>query len=105
MTNVVKQVSPAAATPTDLYTVPNGVSFVGSTLVIANGNAASVTYRVSIRVGGAATDPKQYLAKDVLLPPNTTDTITIGPTLNATDVVTVYASQTGVAFNLFGVES
>jgi hypothetical protein len=36
--------------------------------------------------------------------PQSTDTLTIGITLDATDVVTVLASTATMAFNLFGSE-
>jgi hypothetical protein len=45
-----------------------------------------------------------YLAYDVSLPANATDTLTLGLTLATTDVVTVYASATAVAFNAYGSE-
>jgi hypothetical protein len=45
-----------------------------------------------------------YIAYDVTLPANTSDTLTLGLTLATTDVVTVYASATNVAFSAFGSE-
>ena len=62
------------------------------------------TYRIAIRPNGETLAPKHYIVYDTTLPPQSTDTLTIGVTLDATDVVTVYAGQAGIAFNLFGSE-
>jgi uroporphyrinogen-III synthase len=45
-----------------------------------------------------------YVAYDVSLPANSTDTLTLGLTLATTDVITVYASSTAVSFNAYGSE-
>jgi hypothetical protein len=55
-------------------------------------------------VAGAALAAAQYLAYDVSLPGNATDTLTLGVTLGATDVITVYASAATFSFNAFGSE-
>lgn len=103
-TKVLGQVSPAATTLTDLYTVPSSTEAVGSTLVICNRNASKVTFRAAVAVGGAGDDPKQYLFYDTDLLANDSIFATIGIALAAGDVVRVYASTTGVSFQLFGVE-
>lgn len=102
---VLGQVAPAATTATTLYTVPSSVAAVGSTLTVCNQNTASITYRIAVRPAGAALASLHYIAYDVLLPPNSTDTLTIGLTLAATDVVTVYTSVTGTSFHLYGNEA
>jgi hypothetical protein len=45
-----------------------------------------------------------YLAYDAALPANDTATLTLGVTLAATDVISVYAASANVAFSAFGVE-
>jgi len=45
-----------------------------------------------------------YIAYDVPVAANDTTTITTGLTLGATDVVTVYAGNANLSFNLSGAE-
>jgi hypothetical protein len=47
---------------------------------------------------------KHYVVYDSSLAPQDTQTLTLGITLDATDVVTVLASTATLAFNLFGSE-
>jgi hypothetical protein len=101
---VLGQVNPAATTATTLYTVPSATSTVGSTLVIANIGSVSGTYRIAVRPAGATLANQHYLVYDTTLNGNDSVTFTIGMTLATTDVVTVYASNTNFAFNLFGSE-
>ena len=101
---VLGQSNPSATAATTLYTVPSATQAVVSTITIVNQTSTAGTYRVSVRVAGAAADAKQYLAYDVSLPGNATDTLTLGLTLGATDVVTVYASAATFSFNAFGSE-
>ena len=98
------QQNPAATTLTTLYTVPALTSTIVSSIVVANQAATAGTYRISIAVAGAADATKQYLAYDVSLPGNTTDTLTLGITLATTDVIKVYASSANFSFNAFGSE-
>lgn len=101
---VLGQLDCPATTLTALYTVPALTSTVLSSLVIANRTSASRTFRVSIRVAGAADDPKQYLYYDVTLVKNDTFVATLGLTLGAGDIVSVYASATGLSFSAYGTE-
>jgi len=101
---VLGQSAPSATTATTLYTVPSATSAVISTLVVANRAATSATYRISVRPGGASQANQHYLAFDVTLQASDSTTMTLGITLAATDVVTVYASTANLSFNLFGSE-
>lgn len=101
---VLGQSNPSATTLTDLYTVPAATSAVVSTLTIANLAASSATVRVAIRVAGAAIANKHYVIYDVTLPASATRVVTVGLTLAATDVVSVYASSATVAFAAYGAE-
>ena len=100
---ILGQNSPAATTLTDLYTVPASTQTIGSSLVVTN-RAGATTYRVSIAKAGAADAVAQYIAYDNALAANDTETIKIGITLGATDVVRVYSGTGSVSFSLFGVE-
>ena len=101
---VLGQVAPSATTNTDLYTVGAGKSAVVSTIAVANRGATSATYRVAIRVAGAAIANEDYIAYDATITANNSTMITIGVTLAATDVITVYASSANMSFSAFGTE-
>jgi hypothetical protein len=101
---VLGQSNPAATTATTLYTVPAATQAIVSTITVCNQTATAGTYRIAVRVAGAALAAAQYLAFDVSLPGNATDTLTLGVTLGATDVVTIYASAATFSFNAFGSE-
>jgi len=101
---VLAQSNPAATTNTDVYTVGAGKSAVISTIVVANLAAADATFRIAVRVGGAAIANQHYLAYNVTVGASDSTTLTLGVTLAATDVVTIYGSTATLAFNLFGSE-
>jgi hypothetical protein len=101
---VLGQSNPAATTATTLYTVPAGTQTIVSTVVVTNQAATAGTYRIAVRVAGAALATNQYIAYDVSLPANASDTLTLGLTLGAADVVTVYASSATFSFSAFGSE-
>jgi glucose-6-phosphate dehydrogenase assembly protein OpcA len=101
---VLGQSIPSATTATTLYTVPASTQSVVSTITVCNQAATAATYRIAIRVAGASLATSQYIAYDVSLPANASDTLTLGITLNATDVITVYSSTATMSFGAFGSE-
>lgn len=101
---VLGQSNPAANTPTTLYTVPAGNSSVISTLTICNQLGTAANFRVAIRPSGAVLSSQQYINFDTQVPGFDQLSLTIGMTLAATDVVTVFANTSSVSFNLFGTE-
>jgi hypothetical protein len=101
---VLGQSAPSATTDTNLYTVPADTSAVISTLVVANRAGSSSTYRIAIRPAGATISNQHYIAYDVAVEAADSTTLTLGITLAATDVVTVYSSTTNLSFSLFGSE-
>ena len=101
---VLGQSAPSATTATDLYTVGAGKSAVVSTIAVCNRAASSATYRIAIRVAGSALSNDEYIAYDSTVAANDSTMLTIGITLAATDVITVYASSATVSFNAFGSE-
>jgi len=102
---VLGQVDPLATTLTDLYTVPASTDTVISSIVVCNRNSVETHFRVAVRPSGAAIDNKHYLYYDTLIAGNDTFVATIGITLAETDVVSVYATDATLAFNLFGQEN
>jgi hypothetical protein len=101
---VLGQSNPSATTATSLYTVPAATQTVVSTVTVCNQTSTAGTYRIAVRVAGGALAASQYVAYDVSLPGNASDTLTLGLTLGATDVITVYASAATFSFNAFGSE-
>ncbi|CAB4123784.1 hypothetical protein UFOVP45_26 [uncultured Caudovirales phage] len=101
---VLGQSSPAATTQTTLYTAPSATSTVVSTITVANTNGTAVTVRIAVQPAGATLAAQHYIAYGVSIPANTTTALTLGITLATTDVVSVYASTTGVSFSAFGSE-
>jgi uncharacterized membrane protein len=101
---VLAQSAPSATTNTDVYTVGSGTSAVVSTITVCNRAASAATYRIAIRVAGATLANEDYIAYDASVSANDSIALTIGVTLAATDVVTVYASNANLSFNLFGAE-
>ena len=101
---VLGQVNPAATTATTAYTVAAATEAIVSSIVVANQAATAGTYRVAVRPDGDTLAAEHYLAYDISLPANTSDTLTLGVTMDATDVITVYASSTDFSFNIFGSE-
>lgn len=101
---VLAQSAPAATTNTDIYTVGTGKSAVISTVVIANRANSVGSFRLAVRVGGAALSNAHYVAYDVAVGANDSTTLTIGMTLAATDIVTVYTSTSNFSINIFGTE-
>jgi glucose-6-phosphate dehydrogenase assembly protein OpcA len=101
---VLGQSAPSATTATTLYTVPSAKAAIISTLVVANRDSASATFRVSVRPAGAAQANQHYIAYDVSVGANDSTALTLGITMATTDVLTVYASTANLSFNAFGSE-
>ena len=101
---VLGQVAPGATTNTNLYTVPSATGAVISTIVVCNRVSTDATYRIAVRPAGATLANQHYLAFDVTVGGGDSTTMTLGITLSATDVVTVYGSTADLTFNAFGSE-
>jgi glucose-6-phosphate dehydrogenase assembly protein OpcA len=101
---VLGQSAPSATTNTTLYTVPAATSAVVSTLVVANRAGTSATYRIAIRPAGATLANQHYIAYDVAVSASDSTTLTLGITLAATDVITIYAGTSNLSFSVFGSE-
>lgn len=101
---VLGQSNPAATTLTSLYTVPSATEAVVSSISVANLAATSATYRIAVRPDGASIANQHYIAYDITLGASDTTIITVGLTLNAADVISVYASNTNITFQAFGSE-
>jgi len=101
---VLGQVAPSATTNTTLETVPSATQAVVSTIAVCNRGGTSATYRIAVRPAGATLADLHYIAYDTAITANNSTMITIGITLAATDVITVYASNANLSFSAFGSE-
>lgn len=101
---ILGQIATSAATSTNLYTVPTSTQTVVSSVVVTNRDSAAATYRISAASAGAALANSQYIAYDVTVGGNDSTIITIGATLNASDIIRVYASTANLNFIAFGSE-
>lgn len=101
---VLGQVIPSANTLTSAYTVPASTQTVISTITICNLGAGPSTFRIAVRTSGAAIANQHYIYSDAVVAPQDTQTLTLGITLSATDIVSVSAQSGLVSFNLFGSE-
>lgn len=101
---VLAQSNPAATTDTDIYTVPASTQTVISTIVVCNQDSSDATYDIAVRPDGTTLAAQHYVAKTVTVGASDSTTITLGITMDATDVLTVQASTATVSFNVFGSE-
>jgi len=100
---VLGQSAPAATTDTTLYTAPAATQAVCSTLAVCN-RGVSTTFRVAVRPAGATLANEHYVVYDNFVEQYDTVFLTLGVTLAATDVVTIYAGAATLSFSLFGSE-
>lgn len=101
---VLGQVNPSATTDTTAYTVPSATETIISTIAVCNQASSAATYRIAIRPDGAALSAEHYIVYGATVPASDSVMLTVGLTLNAADVITVYASSANLSFNLFGSE-
>ena len=104
---VLGQTAPSATTATTLYTVPSGAGnyAVVSSLVVNNVSGDPSAIRVAIRPAGETLADKHYILYGNGVSPYASQVFTIGITLAATDVITVYDLNGKCSFNLFGSEN
>lgn len=101
---VLGQVAPPTASAIVLYSVPVSKEAVVSTITVCNQGASSGTFRLDIRPDGEAITSKNYLVYDATVTSKDTLFLTIGATMNASDVLGVYASTASFSFSAFGSE-
>jgi hypothetical protein len=101
---VLGQEAPSATTATALYTVPSATEAVISTITICNRGSASGTIRLYIRPNDATLADKHYIVYDASVAAKDTLFLTVGATMDATDVLYCYASTGDFSFNAYGSE-
>jgi hypothetical protein len=107
MANTLKtlgQSDPSAATLTTLYTVPGATSCSVSSISVCNRSSTATSFRVAVRPAGAGISDEHYLYYDVAIPGNDTFIATVGISLEATDVLSVYTTLATCSFSTWGQE-
>ena len=101
---ILGQKSPAATTDYNLYTVSGSKQAIINCITVANRDANSATYQISVRPDGATKTTDHYIAYDVQVGSNLSVALNLGITLDTNDVITVQSSSGLVTFNAYGVE-
>ena len=101
---VLGQSSPLSGNTSDLYIVPSAREAIVSTITVANRGTSNATFRIAVRPNGALLANAQYIAYDVAIDRNSTQALTLGITLDAGDIITVFANSSDISFNAFGTE-
>ena len=104
-TYVAKQIQSVANTETDLYTVPAVTWGQILSIFICNKGAVQDTFTISLSVGGAATDPKDYLYYQVTLASHDSFLITTPIFVHTADKIRIKSVTTDISYNLFAVET
>jgi hypothetical protein len=106
MPNLYKVLGQAVpSTSSDIVTVPSGKQHILSSLMVANTTASPVTYRVHVRIAGAAVATSNAIVYDSTVAPNDTVSLTLAMSLDAADVVTVVSGTSGsLTVTAFGTE-
>jgi len=102
---VLGQTRPADTSVADLYTVPAGGQAVISTIIVANTTATDATFDLYVRPDGATADEGTAIAFGTTVKANTSQSITVGATADAADVISVKSgTASAVTFTAFGLE-
>ena len=101
---ITKQSAPAAITSTTLYTVPAATKTCIQRIIVCNRSNVPVTFRISVHLAGAGDGNEQYTTYDETINSNANVSKCKGITINATDVIKVYAETADLTFNLYGEE-
>lgn len=102
---ILGQSAPADTNNANLITVGAAKSQIVSTLVVANTTATDATCRVFARIAGAAAAAGNAILYDVTVPGNGLQSLTLGITLAATDILTIQSgTANALTFTAFGTE-
>ena len=101
---ILGQIQPTANTFSDVYAVPTSNSAIISTINVCNLGTGIATFRIAARPANATITGKNYIAYDAPLGINDMASMSMGLTLTATDVITVFANTSTVSFGIFGSE-
>jgi hypothetical protein len=103
---ILGQLAAASATNETIFTVgtATGTEAIVSTITVCNRGTTSTSYRLAVRPDGTAVGNVHYIAYDATVPGNDTIALTLGITMNASDILSAYAGNANLTFNAFGAE-
>ena len=101
---VLGQLADASANDVTLYTCPSSTETVISSIIICNRESATNTFRLAVKANGGSVANEDYIAYDARFGANDTITMTLGITIDASDVICAGASDANVSFSVFGAE-
>lgn len=101
---ILGQVGDGSSNDVTLYTVPASTETIISSIIICNRENSANTFRLAIKSDGGTIADEDYIAYDSNIQANDTITLTLGITLDASDVISVGASDSNVSFSVFGTE-
>ena len=101
---ILGQAAPTPNTLTDVYTVPSATQAVISTITVCNQTAVNASYSIAVAQDGAADSNTQYIIRGGVVPAADSIGITLGITVDASDVIRANTNQANVSFNIFGSE-
>lgn len=101
---VLGQSNPAATTLTNIYTVPAATNTIVSTISICNQASSAASFRIAVRPDGAGPSAQHYIYFDTPINANDGIAVTIGITMDASDIISVYSSTSTLSFSVFGTE-
>lgn len=101
---VLGQSTPSAATSTTAYTCPANTQTIVSLITVCNRSATPTSFRVGVDVNAAGDGNSDYIAYDVPIGANEMVELGKGVTLDASDLIRVYATLATLTFSVFGEE-
>jgi hypothetical protein len=102
---ILGQSRPSDTSIADLYTVPAGGQTVISTIIVANVTGTDAVFDLFARPDAATADEGTAIAFGSVIKANTSQSITIGATVDASDVVSVRSgTSSAITFTAFGLE-
>lgn len=101
---ILAQLAPGAAAETVLYTVTATEHIIANEIIVCNRGGAG-SFRISVSVLGGPTAPKDYFYYNLPILANDTFANDMQLTLNAGDVIRVYASTANLTFTLLGAKT
>lgn len=102
-THIIAQLAASAGILSDLYTVP-ALMRAMLRITVTNRNVSAGAFRIAVAPGGAADDPKHYVAYDETIG-GLTSVTSVPLALAAGDVVRVRGNNSDMSFTLTGLVS
>lgn len=102
--HILGQVNTSSNTTATLYTVPTGWQAVVSSISVCNQSTSTATFTIAVQPGGTTLTAKNYINYGTSVLPNDTVILSMGMTMSATDVLSVFSNTSTISFSAFGSE-